>query len=150
MHCPACTHVDTKVLESRLSHEGRTVRRRRRCQKCNHRFTTYEREEVVTIQVEKSDGSFEPFSQEKALKGIQIACQKRPVTMDQMEGIVSHIERSVHQSGERSIFSTRIGELIMIELRGIDQVAYVRFASVYKDFKDSESFAKELESLKDD
>ena len=149
MKCVRCENEDTKVLESRLSHEGRAVRRRRSCLKCNHRFTTYEREEDLVFQVKKKDGRFEEYQRDKSLRSIQIACQKRPITLDAMEAIAAGLEHSIQDEGERTVTSERLGDLIMAGLRELDHVAYVRFASVYKDFKDPEEFLAELNSLKD-
>lgn len=150
MRCPQCGYDQTKVLESRLSLEGRTVRRRRSCLKCNYRFTTYEKEEELTFQVRKKDGTFEAYSRDKALAGIQVACQKRPISPNQIETILNSVERKIQDAGERVIPSERIGDLIMSELKSIDHVAYVRFASVYKDFKDPEEFVSALQSLSDE
>ncbi len=139
MKCPKCGYEDTKVLESRLSNEGRAVRRRRNCIQCNHRFTTYEKEELFAFSVVKKDGRIEPFIKEKSFRAIQTACQKRP--------IIHRVERTIQEESERNVPSTRIGDLIMQELYNIDKVAYVRFASVYKDFKDPSEFTKEISSL---
>jgi transcriptional repressor NrdR len=147
MKCPQCGHEDTKVLESRLSHEGRAVRRRRSCLQCNYRYTTYEREEECELQVRKKDGRFESFSRDKALKSIQAACSKRPIGVDEIEAILQRVERKLQDEGERIVESRVIGDLIMQNLKELDQVAYVRFASVYKDFKDSEQFLSELREL---
>jgi transcriptional repressor NrdR len=135
------------VLESRLSHEGRSVRRRRSCVACNHRFTTYEKEEEFTFSVLKKDGTIEPYFRDKALRAIQIASQKRPITVEQMELVVAKMEKTIQETGERSVPSRRIGDLIMEHLHGLDKVAYVRFASVYKDFKDPSEFMSEIQSL---
>jgi transcriptional repressor NrdR len=145
--CPKCGFEDTKVLESRLSNEGRAVRRRRNCIQCNHRFTTYEKEELFAFSVVKKDGRIEPFIKEKSFRAIQTACQKRPINYDQMDAIIHRVERTIQEESERNVPSTRIGDLIMQELYNIDKVAYVRFASVYKDFKDPSEFTKEISSL---
>lgn len=147
MHCPICAFADTKVLESRLSHEGRAIRRRRQCPKCKYRFTTFEKEEDFVFQVVKKDGRVEAFSREKALKSLQIATQKRPITMEQIELIVNQVEHKVQDLGERTIQSQVLGDMMMQGLRKLDKVAYVRFASVYKDFQDPDEFMAELKSL---
>lgn len=148
MRCPKCLHEDTKVLESRVSHEGRSVRRRRSCIGCNHRFTTYEKEEDLQMQVAKKNDSFEPFSREKIMKAIQAACIKRPVSIADIEAVVAKIERRLQEQGDRTVHSQDIGDLTMDYLKSIDHVAYVRFASIYKDFKDPEEFRAALEGLK--
>jgi transcriptional repressor NrdR len=149
MRCPQCSYDQTKVLESRLSLEGRSVRRRRSCLKCNYRFTTYEKEEELTFQVRKKDGIFEAYSRDKALNGIQVACQKRHVSPGQIETIMNAVEKRLQEAGERVVPSEKIGDFIMEQLRDIDHVAYVRFASVYKDFKDPEEFVSALKGLSD-
>lgn len=148
MRCPKCGFDDTKVLESRLSNEGRAVRRRRSCVACNHRFTTYEKEEEFVFSVMKKDGRTEPYVRDKLSRSLQTACQKRPITFDQIEMIVNGVERSVQESGERTVSTQRIGDLIMNSLQRLDKVAYVRFASVYKDFKDPSEFMSEVEALR--
>lgn len=147
MKCSKCLTGETKVLESRLGHEGKSVRRRRACQNCEHRFTTYEKEEELTIQVKKKDGRFEEFSREKVVLAISTACRKRSIPLEKIETIVAHIEAKVREKGEREVLSQKIGDIIMEELKKIDKVAYVRFASIYKDFKDAKEFMKELEAL---
>ena len=149
MFCPKCTFEDTKVLESRLSNEGRAVRRRRSCIKCNYRFTTYEKEEDISLQVQKRDGHFEAFNRNKLVQAIQAACIKRPISLGDIESVVAKIERQLQDSGERTLTSRQIGDLAMEHLKSLDHVAYVRFASIYKDFKDPEEFRTELESLLD-
>ncbi len=148
MKCPICSHENTKVIESRLSHEGRSVRRRRSCLSCNHRYTTYEKEEELVFQVRKKDGRFEPFSREKVLQGLHVACQKRRISVQELDEMVARIERNLQEEGERAVDSERVGDLVMEQLRELDHVAYVRFASVYKDFKDPEEFLAELKTLK--
>lgn len=148
MICGKCGCEDTKVLESRMSHEGKSVRRRRSCTQCNHRFTTYEKEEELQLQIMKKDGRFEPYNRDKILRSVQIACQKRPITIGSIEGMVEVVERRLQEDGERTITSQKVGDLIMDILRQTDHVAYVRFASVYKDFKDPEEFLAELNALK--
>ena len=147
MKCPRCGHDDTKVLESRLSHEGRSVRRRRACQDCQHRFTTYEKEESFVFSIRKKDGRVEPYSRDKLLRAVQTACQKRPVMMEQLESIVARIEKAVQESGERTVPSDRIGDFVMTELASVDKVAYIRFASVYKDFQEPEEFMNAFDSF---
>ncbi len=147
MRCPGCGHDDTRVLESRLSSEGRAVRRRRSCPECNYRFTTYEQEEAFVFQIKKRDGRVEPYHREKALRSIQVACQKRPITLDQIEILLVKIERLIQESGERVVTSEKLGGLILTALSTMDKVAYVRFASVYKDFRDTDQFMIELNAL---
>jgi transcriptional repressor NrdR len=147
VHCPKCAFDDTKVLESRLSDGGRAVRRRRSCIACNHRFTTYEKEEVFAFSIVKKDGRIEPFQRDKMFRSIQTACQKRPVTYEQIDHLIAKIERQVQETGERTVDSQLIGDLIMRNLHEMDKVAYVRFASVYKDFQDPEEFMSEIQRL---
>jgi transcriptional repressor NrdR len=135
------------VLESRLSHEGRSVRRRRSCVQCNYRFTTYEKEEEFSFQILKKDGRAEPYQRLKALKSLQIACSKRPITLDQIEEMLDRLERAIQELGERTVSSQMLGDMIMQKLHSLDKVAYVRFASVYKDFKDPDEFLVELKGL---
>jgi len=145
--CPQCGFEDTKVLESRLSHEGRSVRRRRSCVQCNYRFTTYEKEEEFSFQVVKKDGRVEAYHRQKALRSLQVACSKRPISMEQIEEMMDRIERAIQEHGERTVPSQKLGDMIMEALHGLDKVAYVRFASVYKDFKDPDEFLAELKGL---
>ncbi len=147
MKCPQCMFEDTKVLESRLSHEGRSVRRRRSCVQCNYRFTTYEKEEEFSFQIIKKDGRVEPYLRAKATTSLQIACSKRPISMVQIEEMLDRIERVIQELGERTVPSQKLGDMIMDKLHEIDKVAYVRFASVYKDFKDPDEFLAELKGL---
>ena len=147
MKCPRCAHGDTKVLESRLSQEGHSVRRRRNCQGCLYRFTTYEKEEELTFQVRKKDNRFEEFARSKLIKAITTACRKRQIPIDKIESIVGSVEFKLREEGERVVSSKRIGDLVMERLKQTDHVAYVRFASIYKDFKDPEEFMKELQAL---
>ncbi len=148
MKCPKCLNDDTKVLESRVSQEGRSVRRRRSCVSCGYRYTTYEKEEELQMQVEKKDDSFEAFSRKKIAKAIEAACIKRPVSVGDIDAMVAKIERSLLERGERVITSREIGDLTIDHLKAIDHVAYVRFASIYKDFKDPDEFRQELEDLR--
>ena len=148
MRCPKCGHIDTKVIESRESQEGRSVRRRRSCMDCCFRFTTYEKEEELPLQVKKKDGSFESFCRNKIIKSIQAACIKRPVSLNDIESVVAEIEKVLRDRGDRIIPSRKIGDMTMDRLKALDHVAYVRFASIYKEFADPEAFRTELESLK--
>lgn len=148
MRCPKCAFDDTKVLESRLSDGGRSVRRRRSCVQCNHRFTTYEKEELFVFSIIKKDGRVEPYIREKTFRAVQTACQKRPITYEQIDAMIARLERSIQESGERTISSQKIGDLLMENLHDLDKVAYVRFASVYKDFKDPIEFMNEIKSLR--
>jgi transcriptional repressor NrdR len=148
LRCPKCHVADTKVLESRLSADGSLVRRRRACLECPHRFTTYEKAEELAFQVQKKDGRFEPYDRDKALRSIRVACQKRPITIDEIENLLNAVEKSIQDEGERTVISRRLGDLIMEGLRKLDHVAYVRFASVYKEFHTPEEFVAELKSLK--
>ncbi len=147
MKCPQCAFEDTKVLESRLSTEGRSVRRRRSCVQCNHRFTTYEKEEEFSFQVIKKDGRVEPYLRAKATRSLQVACSKRPISMVQIEEMLDRLERAIQELGERTVPSQKLGDMIMEKLHEMDKVAYVRFASVYKDFKDPDEFLAELKGL---
>lgn len=147
MRCPFCDSADTKVIDSRPTEEGHAIRRRRGCDKCNRRFTTYEKVEETILMVIKKDGRREAFDRAKILNGIIKACEKRPVTMAQMEAIVAEIERTISNTMEKEIESYDIGELIMNHLKDVDEVAYVRFASVYRQFTDVNTFVKEIEKL---
>lgn len=150
MKCIKCNHLDSKVVESRDIGDGSSIRRRRQCLECSHRFTTYERVEVPYLMVVKKDGSSELFDRTKLLAGLNKAIQKRPVSPQQLEELVDNVERSIHECGETEIPSTRVGELVMDRLMELDQVAYVRFASVYRSFADVASFEEELKKLKKD
>ena len=147
MKCPFCETPDTKVIDSRPTEEGSAIRRRRECEVCGKRFTTYEKVEEVLFMVVKRDGSRESFDRNKVLNGIIRACQKRPVTMDQMEFIVSDIERNISNQMEKEVSSEYIGEAVMSHLKDLDEVAYVRFASVYRSFTDVGTFVSEIEKL---
>jgi len=147
MYCPFCGHVETKVTDSRLASEGRQVRRRRECLACGERFTTFETAELVMPAVIKSDRSREAFSEAKLRAGMARALEKRPVGSDAVDEAVSRILHKVRMLGEREISSRTIGELVMEELRQLDTVAYVRFASVYRSFQDISEFRKEVERL---
>ncbi len=148
MRCPSCTSDATRVIDSRLSDGGVTVRRRRACKHCAHRFTTYERLEVQHPRVIKSDGRREAWEEEKLRRGIMRALEKRPVGQDQIESLLLAIEQSARFSGEREVPSSLIGQFVMENLRGIDEVAYVRYASVYRSFEDVSAFADEVERLR--
>lgn len=148
MKCPYCDNPDTRVLDSRQTEDGYVVRRRRMCDKCGKRFTTYETAEITTVRVVKKDGRREPFSRAKVAGGITRACQKRPVSMDEIEQMTSRVEQKVNQQGQNEVASDFVGELVMDELRKVDQVAYIRFASVYRQFADVEKFAEEIDKLR--
>lgn len=148
MHCPFCGAIDTKVIDSRLASEGAMVRRRRECLSCNERFTTFETAELVMPRVIKSDGRREPFNEDKLRAGIVRALEKRPVAIDTIDDAVNRIMKLLRAKGERDISAQVIGHIVMEELRDIDQVAYVRFASVYRSFQDVSAFEEEIERLK--
>ena len=148
MKCPFCAHEDDKVLESRSVRTGEATKRRRECLKCQRRFTTYEQVEELAVMVVKRDGRRERFDRGKILKGMTVACEKRPVATDVLESITDDIERSVYDAAEREIESSRIGEMVAEALRNVDQVAYVRFASVYWQFEDVKQFREIVDSLR--
>lgn len=150
MRCPFCGETETKVLDSRPAEEGKAIRRRRECENCRERFTTYERVEEIPLLVIKKDGSREVFDKRKILSGILKACEKRPISMEELESIVSRVEQKIKNTMEKEITSSLIGEYVMEELRNIDEVAYVRFASVYRQFKDINKFMQELQKLLSD
>lgn len=147
MKCPFCTYQDNKVIDSRLSRDGTVIRRRRECLECGRRFTTHERVEEVLPLVVKKDGRREPFDRKKIISGIQKACEKRPISINLIEKVVDRIEKRLEVGGSREIQSRAIGEEVMKELHKMDQVAYVRFASVYQDFKDISQFMNELRDI---
>ena len=147
MKCLFCGHLEDKVVDSREGKEGSSIRRRRECLRCRRRFTTYEHIEDVLPVVVKKDGRRELFDRNKILSGLKKACEKRPVGMDALEDAVSRIEKKVQESGEKEIPSTMLGEEVMRELHGLDEVAYVRFASVYREFKDINQFMDELSDI---
>lgn len=147
MRCPFCGHPEDKVVDSRESREGDSIRRRRECLACSRRFTSYERVEEVPLVVVKKDGRREPFEGHKLMKGLNLACQKRPVPLSRLEELVKDIQARLMERPDREIRSRELGEMVMDELKGLDQVAYVRFASVYRDFKDLPDFVKALETL---
>ena len=147
MKCPSCGHPESKVLDSRPANEGNSIRRRRECLKCQKRFTTFETIESVSFVVVKKDKTRESFDRMKLLNGLVRACEKRPVTMEQLENAVSDIEQSLQATMKNEISSTEIGDLVMEKLKELDEVAYVRFASVYRQFKDINSFMHELNKI---
>ncbi|WHZ31342.1 transcriptional regulator NrdR [Desemzia incerta] len=147
MQCPRCQNNGTRVVDSRPADEGRAIRRRRECESCRYRFTTFERIERVPLLIVKKNGDREEFNREKILKGIIRSCEKRPVPMDQMEKMVNEIENELRNLGENEVSSTVIGEHVMEKLAEVDDVAYIRFASVYRQFKDIDVFMKEMKEL---
>lgn len=147
MKCPYCSHIDDKVIDSREGREGDLIRRRRECLKCGRRFTTYERIDEIPHMVIKKDGRRERFDRQKILQGLLKACEKRPVSTTKLEALVDEAERFVQDAVDRERTTSEIGELLMSRLRKLDKVAYVRFASVYLDFKDVQEFMKELKGL---
>lgn len=147
MKCPYCSYREDKVVDSRSTSEGTAIRRRRECLKCGRRFTTYEYIEEVSLMVIKKDGRREPFDRKKILAGIIKACEKRPVSLEKMEEMVAAIERAVQRYSAREVYSRRIGELVMEKLKALDDVADVRFASVYRQFKDVGQFMDELKDI---
>jgi len=150
MHCPFCAYADTRVVDSRLTEDGFQVRRRRECPACTQRFTTFETVEFKPPNIAKSDGRREPFDEGKLRRGIDRALQKRPVSSEAIEAAVQQVLREVRSFGEREISSIKLGEWVMRELRKLDQVAYVRFASVYRRFEDVKEFREEIEKLERD
>ena len=149
MKCPYCNYEDTKVIDSRPTEDGHAIRRRRGCEKCGKRFTTYEKVEESIIMIVKKDGSREAFDRGKLMNGIIRACEKRPVPMATIEEMVDRIERGLNNLMQKEVKSDFIGELVMDELKKVDQVAYIRFASVYRQFTDVETFTKEIQKLQD-
>ena len=147
MRCPYCAHPESKVVDSRPSDEGASIRRRRECLECHKRFTTYETMESLPLMVIKKDGSRQSFDKSKLLNGMIRACEKRPVSFNTLETIANEIEQSLQNDMDREIPSAKIGELVMDRLKGVDEVAYVRFASVYRQFKDISTFMAELNKL---
>jgi transcriptional repressor NrdR len=147
--CPFCNHLEDKVVDSRESKEGEVIRRRRECLACGKRFTSYERIDQIPHMVVKKDGRRERFDREKVMKGLVIACQKRPVPTKTLEGLVDRIEAMVHESPEREVATAVVGEFLMEMLRQLDKVAFVRFASVYREFKDVDQFMATLKGLLD-
>ncbi len=147
MQCPFCGNPDTKVTNSRQSQKGDSIRRRRECLACQARFTTFEMVEQIPVTVIKRDGSREPFERPKILAGLQRACMKRPISVEQMEQIITNVEQQVFNTMEREVSSLYIGELVLRQLRSIDQVAYIRFASVYRQFNNLQEFYDEINLL---
>ena len=147
MRCPYCTHPESKVVDSRPADEGTSIRRRRECLECHKRFTTYETVESLPLVVIKKDASRQTFDKTKLLNGMLRACEKRPVSLAELDRIANEIEQSLQNEMDREIPTARIGELVMDRLRGVDEVAYVRFASVYRQFKDINTFMSELTKL---
>jgi transcriptional repressor NrdR len=149
LKCPGCSHSDTKVIDSRLSSDGASIRRRRECLKCEKRFTTYEYIEQVPLMVIKRDGRRQPFDRKKIIQGLLKACEKRPVSIEKVEDLAAEVERSIQRKYDREVDSKEIGEMIMSVLAGLDEVAYVRFASVYRQFRDVNQFMHELKTILD-
>ncbi|EKF9614173.1 transcriptional regulator NrdR [Vibrio cholerae] len=149
MHCPFCSENDTKVIDSRLVADGHQVRRRRQCLACNERFTTFETAELVMPRVIKSNGNREPFDEEKMIGGLQRALEKRPVSADAIELAISTIKSKLRATGEREVPSKLIGNLVMEQMKVLDKVAYIRFASVYRSFEDVREFGEEIAKLQD-
>lgn len=149
MLCPFCSHLKDKVIDSRMSKEGDSIRRRRHCLSCGRRFTTYERIDDIPYMVVKKDNRRERFDRQKVLQGLLRACEKRPVTMAKMQEMVAAAESLVTQSHDRECSTRKIGELLMRELRSVDKLAYVRFASVYRDFQDEKQFLREIRDFPD-
>ena len=149
MHCPFCSHQETKVIDSRLAGEGRQVRRRRQCLACNERFTTFESAELVMPRLVKSDNSRQPFDEDKLRNSMIRALEKRPVPSDEFEQAIGRLVHKLRTLGEREVPSRLVGEFVMEELRDLDEVAYVRFASVYRSFQDVTEFQDEIKRLRD-
>ena len=147
MKCPFCGHMEDKVIDSRPAEDGSAIRRRRECLSCSSRFTTYEKVELLPLLVIKKDGTREAYSQEKLLGGLMKACEKRPVSSEQLEQIVTYVENQIQNTAKREISTNDIGEMVLLKLKEIDEVAYVRFASVYRQFKDVNSFMEELQDM---
>ena len=150
MRCPFCGNIDTKVIDTRAMEDNSAIRRRRICEKCNERFTTYERVDTIPLTVIKADETRESFDRDKLVKGIMMSCNKRPVSVESIEEMVTDIENQVMNSMRREIYSKELGEMVMERLKYMDDVAYVRFASVYRKFKDIDSFMQELSKILDD
>ena len=147
MKCPFCSSDEDKVIDSRSSNEGKSVRRRRECLKCDKRFTTYEYVEEIPLMVIKKDGRREAFDRNKIIGGIMKACEKRPISMEKIEGVVDRVEKELQKSFDKEVKAQVVGELVMDLMHKVDEVAYVRFASVYRQFKDINQFMKELKDL---
>lgn len=147
MRCPFCAHLESKVTDSRLSAVGDVTRRRRECEKCERRFTTHERVEEILPSVVKKDGRREPFDRQKVLAGFRKACEKRPISSEQIEAAVTRIESDLIDSGEKEVSAVAMGEAVMHSLRQLDDIAYVRFASVYRSFRDIDELREEVEKV---
>lgn len=147
MKCPYCGYMESKVVDSRPTSEGEAIRRRRECIKCENRFTTYENIEEIPIMLVKKDGTRESYNRNKILNGMIKSCEKRPISIDEIEKAVDDIEKELSNSLKKEVTSEKVGELVMEKLKGLDEVAYVRFASVYKQFKDVNSFMDELKDI---
>ncbi len=147
MKCPFCSHLEDKVIDSRAAGTGEVIRRRRECEACSRRFTTYERVEDVLPTVVKKDGRREPFDRQKLVRGLRTACSKRPVSIERIEAIADAIERESQEAEKREVTASELGERVMVHLRDVDEVAYVRFASVYRSFRDVDEFLRELGKL---
>jgi transcriptional repressor NrdR len=148
MRCPFCGHTEDRVVDSRESREGDVIRRRRECTQCERRYTSYEKIESQPFVVVKRDERREPYDRVKLMRGLQVACRKRPVSIDALERLADSVETAMNETGQREIASQHIGSLVMEQLRALDPVAYVRFASVYRNFEDVDAFVKELHTLK--
>jgi transcriptional repressor NrdR len=148
MRCPFCGNMEDRVVDSRESREADVIRRRRECTRCERRFTSYEKIETLPFVVVKRDERREPYDREKLMRGLQVACRKRPVSQDALERVANSVEAAMNDAGEREISSQRIGSQVMSQLRDLDPVAYVRFASVYRNFEDVDAFVKELHELR--
>jgi transcriptional repressor NrdR len=148
MKCPYCQFLEDRVLDSRMIRDGEAIKRRRECLGCGRRFTTYEQAEERHLMVVKKDGRREPFDRKKVLEGLQLACRKRPVSTERLEQIVDELERELYDRGETEVAAAQLGEMVVEALRTVDSVAYVRFASVYRDFQDLTQFQEILKSLK--
>lgn len=149
MKCPYCSHLDTKVIDSRPAEDGNSIRRRRLCDVCGKRFTTYEKVETIPLIVIKKDNNREQYNRGKIERGVLRACYKRPVSADDIQKTIDHIETKIFSLEEKEISSSKIGEIVMDELKGLDEVAYVRFASVYREFKDVNTFMDEIKRILD-
>lgn len=150
MRCPYCSYEESRVIDSRPTEDSESIRRRRECSSCGKRFTTYEKIEEIPVRVIKKDGNRQAYDRNKVLRGIVRSCEKRPVSSEQIEEIIEDIEKVIYNSSEREISSEEIGELVMARLKKVDEVSYVRFASVYRQFKDLNSFMDELKKILDE
>lgn len=148
MRCPFCGHDETKVVDSRMSESQDAIRRRRECLSCTQRFTTYERREETPLMVIKKDGTVEPFDRSKLLRGLMVATTKRSVSVEQLEALIEDVESELHNSFRSEVGSRQVGDMVLLRLRDLDRVAYVRFASVYKEFQDLDEFTSELKALR--